>query len=303
MRPTLLILAAGVGSRYGGFKQLEPVGPDGAAILDYTSFDALEAGFDRVVLVIRRESEEIMRQHLSAGLGRRAEFALAFQELEAVPDGLAVPPGRTKPWGTGQAVLAAAAALGERPFVVVNADDYYGREGLAALVRFLESPRPAGGPFEWAMVGFRVGATLPEAGSVSRGLCRQDEEGRLVAIEEIPTIWRDGDGARWREPGGEERTAPADALVSMNLWGFTSQVLPWLGERFEAFLRAGPGPKDEFYLPAAVGEAVTSGQATVRVLPTTDRWCGITSPEDRDRVAAFLRGLIDEGRYPERLWG
>lgn len=302
MGPTLLILAAGVGSRFGGLKQLEPVGPGGAAILDYTCYDALCAGFERVVVVIRRESEEIIRRHLDSGLGRRVAYSLAHQDLEALPRGFVVPEGRSKPWGTGHAVLAAAGLLGEAPFVVANADDYYGRQGLTALSSFLDASPPQAGPARWAMVGYRVGATLPQQGSVSRGLCRQDSSGRLVDIHEIPVLWRAGDGARWRGADGEERVVAGDTLVSMNLWGFTADLLPWLGRCFESFLRADPGPGHELYLPAAVGEAIAAGWATVDVLSTADRWCGLTSPDDRDRVARFLLQLTRQGLYPERLW-
>lgn len=300
MRPSLVILAAGVGARYGGLKQLDPVGPGGAALMDYTIYDALRAGIENVVLVIRRETEDAIRAHLERGAARRAALRFVHQELEALPPGFTAPAGRMKPWGTAHAVLCAAARI-EGSFVVANADDFYGREGLAALAAFLAAPAPAG-PARWAMVGFRLGDTLPAAGAVSRGLCRQDGEGRLAGIEEVLAIERAGDVARWIDAAGVERREPLDTLVSMNLWGFTPALVPLLERSFHAFLGRGPGAKDEIYLPVAVGEAVAAGAARVAVLPEGRRWCGMTSAADRAATAAVLAELVAAGEYPDRLW-
>jgi hypothetical protein len=300
VKPALVVLAAGVGSRYGGLKQLDPVGPGGAALMDYTIYDALRAGVGRVVLVIRRETEDEIRAHVEAGAGRRAEVQLVHQEIGMVPGGFEVPADRSKPWGTGHALLAAAPRI-DGPFVVANADDFYGRRAVAALGRHLE--RTAGArPPQWAMVGYRLADTLPETGAVSRALCVRDGDGWLTGLQEIVAIERAGDGARWVDGAGTERREPLDALVSMNLWGFTPELLDHLERGFGAFLAAGPGARDEYYLPVAVGEAVRAGEARVAVLDAGGRWCGMTSPEDRAATAAVLRELVEAGEYPEALW-
>ena len=301
MRPTLIILAAGVGSRYGGLKQLEPVGPGGATLMDYTIFDAVHAGFTRVVIVVSREAEGEIREHMDRGAATRTEVLYAYQELGALPEGFTVPEDRSKPWGTGQAVLMAAPIL-DGPFVVANADDHYGREAVDALADFLAEPTPISGPVQWGMVGYRLADTLPASGTVSRALCLQDGDGWLVGLQEILAIQRDGDVARWQDADGVGHIRPLDSLVSMNLWGFTPDLLGHLEDGFKEFLAAGPGPKDEFYLPVAVGEAVSAGTARVKVLPEGGRWCGMTSPEDRETTAAVLRDLVEQRVYPEKLW-
>jgi hypothetical protein len=301
MRPTLIILAAGVGSRYGGLKQLEPVGPGGATLMDYTIFDAVHAGFTRVVIVVSREAEAEIREHMDRGAATRTEVLYAYQELGALPEGFTVPEDRSKPWGTGQAVLMAAPYL-DGPFVVANADDHYGRDAVDALADFLAEPTPFSGPVQWGMVGYHLADTLPASGSVSRALCLQDGDGWLVGLQEILAIQRNGDVARWQDADGVGHITPLDSLVSMNLWGFTPDLLGHLEDGFKEFLAAGPGLKDEFYLPVAVGEAVSAGTARVKVLPEGGRWCGMTSPEDREATAAVLRDLVKQRVYPEKLW-
>ncbi len=301
MKPTLVILAAGVGSRYGGLKQLDPVGPGGAALMDYTMYDALQSGFGRVVLVIRRETETEIRAHIEAGAARRMNVDFAFQELAELPEGFVPPAERVKPWGTGHAVLVAAPYL-DGPFVAANADDFYGRRSMAALVRYLGDTVGAEPP-HWAMVGYRLGDTLPASGPVSRALCVQDEDGWLLELQEILAIERAGDSARWQAERGATRIEPLDTLVSMNLWGFTRGLVDHLERGFRGFLEAGPGLKDEYYLPVAVRAAVADRRARVKVLDEGGRWCGMTSPEDRATTAAVLRELVAEGEYPERLWG
>ncbi|MDB4305963.1 NTP transferase domain-containing protein [bacterium] len=301
MRPTLVVLAAGVGSRYGGLKQLDLVGPGGATLMDYTIFDAVRAGFSRVVIVVSRETEAEIREHMDGGAARRTEILYACQELEALPEGYTRPEDREKPWGTGQAVLMAAPLL-DGPFVVANADDYYGREGIAALGDFLAEPTPISGPVQWAMVGYCLADTLPASGSVSRALCLQDKGGWLTGLQEILAIQRNGGVARWEDAGGVGHITPLNALVSMNLWGFTPDLLGYLEDAFKDFLAAGPGPKDEFYLPVAVAEAVRAGTAKVKVLPEGGRWCGMTSREDRETTTAVLRELVGQGVYPDKLW-
>jgi hypothetical protein len=300
VKPSLVILAAGVGSRYGGLKQLDPVGPGGAALMDYTMYDALHSGFERVVLVIRRETEAEIRAHIEAGAARRLEVHFAHQELDRLPEGFAVRGDRSKPWGTGHAVLMAAPYL-EGPFVAANADDFYGRRAVAALARYLGDTAGAELP-HWAMVGYRLGETLPASGRVSRAVCVRDEDGWMLGLKEILAIERVGDSARWQAEGGATRIEPLDTLVSMNLWGFTVSLMGHLERGFRGFLEAGPGPKDEFYLPVAVAEAVRAGAARVKILDEGGRWCGMTSPEDRAATAEVLRELVDAGEYPEQLW-
>ena len=301
MKMTLLVLAAGVGSRYGGLKQLEPVGPGGATLMDYTIFDAVRAGFQQVVIVVSRETEAEIRKHMDGGAARRTEVLYARQELEALPDGFTATEDRSKPWGTGQAVLMAAPIL-DGPFVVANADDHYGREAIAALADFLAQPTPISGPVQWAMVSYRLADTLPPSGSVSRALCLQDKDGWLTGLQEILAIQRNGDVARWVDAGGVGHITPLSTLVSMNLWGFTPDLLGHLEDAFKEFLAAEPGPKDEFYLPVAVAEAVKAGTAKVKVLPEGGRWCGMTSLKDRETTATALRELVGQGVYPEELW-
>ncbi len=300
MKPTLLILAAGVGSRFGGLKQLDPVGPGGAALMDYTMYDALKARFDRVVLVIRRETEAEISDHLARGAAQHLEVHYAFQELDALPPGVDPAKDRVKPWGTGHAVLVASPLL-DGPFVVANADDFYGRRALAALASYLGETEGSDPP-HWAMVGYQLADTLPASGAVSRALCVQDGGGRLVKLQEIPAIERAGGVARWTDADGIAHVQPLQSLVSMNLWGFTTDLTAGLESGFRAFLDAGPGREDEFYLPVAVGEAVREKRAKVQVLDEGGPWCGMTSPADRATTASVLRELVDQGEYPEHLW-
>jgi hypothetical protein len=301
VKPTLVVLAAGIGSRYGGLKQLDKVGPGGATLMDYTIYDALKAGIGRVVVVVQRRTEEEVREHIKAGAGRRVDVSFVHQNLNSVPMGFVVTPGRSKPWGTGQALLAAAPHLENGPFIVANADDFYGREAIESLDDFLENPSPDG-LAHWAMVGFRLGDTLPPAGSVSRALCVQDIDGWLVDLDEIPAITRDGLEAVWEDASGTKHYQPLDSLVSMNLWGFTHELLRHLEKGFVKFLDNNPSVDDEYYLPKAVAYALGTGNARVTVLPSGGRWCGMTSPEDREITVAVLRDLVEQGVYPKNLW-
>jgi len=301
VKPTLVILAAGIGSRYGGLKQLDKVGPGDAALMDYTIYDALKMGIGRVVVVVQRRTEAEVREHIDEGAGSRVEVVYVHQEMSAVPMGFVVTPGRTKPWGTGQALLSAAPHL-EGPFIVANADDFYGREALASLHEFLENPSADDGLAHWAMVGYRLGDTLPPEGRVSRALCVQDIDGWLVGLEEVSAIWREEGEAVWRDNAHKKHHQPLGSLVSMNLWGFTRELLRHLEKGFRTFLDDNPTPTDEYYLPKAVAFALSTGNARVTVLPTGGRWCGMTSPEDREITVDVLRDLVDEGVYPENLW-
>ncbi len=301
-QPLLVILAAGRGSRFGGLKQLEPVGPGGEAILDYTVYDALRAGFGRVVLVVSEETEDRLRSAAGERFGRHLPVDFVRQRIDDLPDGCSLPPGRVKPWGTGQAVLAAR-NLVDRPFAVVNADDFYGAGALDSLGHFLAGD-PGAGPAVYAMVGYELGATLPDDGNtVSRALCRCTRDGWLEQIEEISAIARFGDGGLFEDTAGQSRQVGGDELVSMNIWGFTPAIFPQLNEAFGRFLEhRGVWAGDEFYLSNEVNGLIAGGAAKVKVLGGAGRWCGITNPEDKARVAGILAGLTDQGDYPRELW-
>ena len=301
MKPTLLVLAAGMGSRYGGLKQIDPMGPGGETLLDYSVFDALRAGFDRVVFVIRPDFEEAFRERVVARFVDRIETALVFQSLEMLPPGFAIPPGREKPWGTTHAVLSARVTIAA-PFAMINADDFYGRDSFAVLGRRLATLSAESTAY--AMVGFTLAGTLSEHGTVARGVCRTDACGFLADIQELTGVGRvAGGGIRGAGADGPVELTGAEP-VSMNMWGFTPQVFPQLETGFCEFLtRHGSELKSECYIPVSVGNLVRSGQATCEVLPTTSAWFGATYAEDKAAVQASLRTLVAAGDYPERLWG
>jgi len=294
MSLTLVILAAGMGSRYGGLKQLDAVGPSGETVLDYAVFDAIRSGFDRVVFVIRRDFETQFRTQIGAKYADRIKVDYAFQSLDALPAGLTPPAGRTKPWGTGHAAWCARGAV-SGPFAVINADDFYGRDSFAQLAAFLRSaPAAAGGRSQYASVGFRLANTLSENGAVSRAVFAISAAGQLESLTEHTGIRREQVG-----PGllfsGEE-------IVSMNCWGFSPALFPCLGRRLEEFLRTnGADPKAEFYLPAAVSAMVSAGEAEVKILQTRASWLGVTYREDKPRVMAALAAMARTGEYPAAL--
>ncbi len=300
MKPTLIILAAGIGRRYGGLKQLESVGPAGETIMDFSIYDAVRAGFGRVVFVIRPDMESQFHDTIGRRYEQRVPVAYAYQRLEALPAEVAVPPGRVKPWGTGQAVLSAADIVHE-PFAVANADDFYGAGSFGAISTFLLQPQ-TGAPI-YALVGYALRNTLSESGAVSRAICRCTAEGWLEDIVETHGIERDGTGARRADEQGQARRFVGDETVSMNLWGFVPAFLDELGAAFKRFLRAhSTSPDAELYLPVVVRGALQAGRARVKVLPSTDRWCGMTNPRDKEQVVQFLRGLVEQGVYPRKLW-
>jgi len=301
MKPTLLILAAGMGSRYGGLKQLDPMGPGGETILDYSVFDALRAGFDRVVFVIRRDFEREFRERIVARFDRHVDVALAFQSLDALPAGFSVPPGREKPWGTTHAILCAREAVAA-PFAAINADDFYGRDAFAVLGRRLaESPVDS---TAYCMVGFTLANTLSEHGSVARGVCRTDGRGFLADIRELKQISRTAAGGVENVADGVAERLTGREPVSMNMWGFTPRIFPQLEESFRRFLAAHAAePKSECYIPLTVGDLVKTGAATCEVLPTDAQWFGVTYVEDRPVVQASIAALVQAGEYPARLWG
>lgn len=299
-KPTLVVLAAGMGSRYGGLKQVDPVGPHGELIIDYSVYDALRAGFAKVVFVIRREIEADFRACIGSRFEGRVATGYVYQELDRLPAGHAVPPGRVKPWGTGHAVWMARDAVHE-PFGVINADDFYGRHAYAALAGFLRTAADTQ-PARYAMVGFVMDKTLSEHGHVARGLCVH-RGGTLASVTEITHLVRTPDGARGVDPAGQPVQCTGQELVSMNLWGFTPSLFPHLEREFAVFLAArGQDAKSEFYLPGAVSSLIEQRAAEVAVLSTPDRWFGVTYREDKAAVQAAVRELIRQGVYPEALW-
>ena len=300
-RPALVVLAAGMGSRYGGLKQIDPVGPHGEAVLDYSVFDARRAGFGSVVFVIRRDIERPFRETVGRRFEDRIEVRYAFQELTSLPRGFAVPAGRTKPWGTGHAVLSARPQVVE-PFAVINADDFYGADSYRQLAKFLTTP-PAAGPETYAMVGFELGRTLSEHGTTARGLCTVNAAGCLQSVQELTAIERTAEGVRNRDPDGSFRPLSAAATVSLNCWGFQPTFFERLEEGFRHFFSENAiSTKAEFYLPFAVDALIQSGAARVQVLPTQANWFGVTYREDRAVVVESIHQLVREGAYPASLW-
>jgi len=295
--PTLLVLAAGMGSRYGGLKQIDPVGPGGETIIDYSIYDALRAGFGKLVFVIRKDIEEPFKQIVGARFEKRIAVEYVFQELDELPPGFKVPQGRTKPWGTAHAILMAAGAIHE-PFAVINADDFYGAEGYRALAQQLQS-----GTADYAMVGFVLRNTLSEFGSVARGVCQVSAGGFLEGVVEFANIQRDGELARNTDATGHVTMLTGNEVVSMNMWGFASRIFEQLREHFQKFIELkGSDARSECYIPSVVNELVRSGLEQVRILRTNDAWFGVTYREDHPRVVESIGRLIRDGVYPERLW-
>jgi len=299
---TLVVMAAGIGSRYGGLKQIDPVGPGGEAVLDYSVFDARRAGFGQVVFVIRREIERDFRSVLGRRFEARMDVRYVFQKLDRLPAGFSVPAGRQKPWGTGHALLCATEVV-DGPCAVINADDFYGAESYRVLGEFLSTPPAPAGSDTFAMVGYRLRNTLSDHGTVARGVCGTDANGFLATIEELTAIEKLPGGARNQEADGRYRALTGEEIVSMNFWGFLPTIGHYLRQSFVAFLEAHRDhPKAEFYIPYAVNELITQGKARIRVLPTTASWFGVTYREDRPIVIENIRALIRAGAYPEHLW-
>lgn len=282
-----------MGSRYGGLKQIDAVGPSGETILDFSVYDASRAGFGQIVFVIRRDIEDAFRQSIGARFEQRIPVKYVFQEIDDLPPGFTVPAGRTKPWGTTQAVLAAAEVIHE-PFAVINADDFYGQESFQSLSRHLQTESSG-----YAMIGFILRNTLSEFGSVARGISAVDENGYLASVVEVTGIERDS--GEIKAAGGIRLSG--DEIVSMNMWGFTPRVFDQLRAYFESFLEANSlDQRAECYLPNAVNSLIHSGESRVRVLPTSEAWFGVTYREDRPRVVESIGRLVSSGVYPERLW-
>ena len=296
MQPTLLVLAAGMGSRYGGLKQMDGVGPNGEIIMDYSINDAIRAGFGKVVFVIRHSFEQEFKAKINAEhFGNRIQVEYVFQELDYLPEGFKVPEGREKPWGTNHAILMAKDVIHE-PFAIINADDFYGRDAFQVIGDHLRTLEGTKG--QYCMVGYRLENTLSENGTVSRGVCQVDEKCLLVGMTERTSIGRTPNGIEYKDTDGSMHPLPADATVSMNLFGFTPDYFVESEKLFVTWLRDnGSEMKSEFYIPFAVNTFINSGYATMRVLKTTAQWFGVTYKEDRPMVVARLAKLHEQGVY------
>jgi NDP-sugar pyrophosphorylase family protein len=297
---SLVIMAAGLGSRYGGIKQLEPVGPGGEIIMDYSIYDAIEAGFDKVVFIIRKELESDFKEVIGNRIEKRIKVEYVFQELDALPHGIEKPEGRTKPWGTGQAVLSCKDAVKE-PFAVINADDYYGKEAFQKIYKFLKSDFYDEN--QYCMAGFILGNTLSDNGAVTRGVCKTDK-GVLKDITEISEIIREGDHAIAKDSTGKVVTLNLDSVVSMNMWGFKQGLFESLERGFTDFLYrlAENKLKKEYLLPEAVGELIHNNFVEISVLKTSGCWFGVTYKEDKEAVKSSFQALVKQGLYPAKLF-
>ena len=306
-KPILVVMAAGMGSRYGGLKQIDPVGNQGEAILDFSLFDAHAAGFETAVIIIK----EAIRKDFMDTVGKRLEkcpmeIRYAYQELDKIPEGFTVPAERTKPWGTCHAIMCAKEAIDGAPFAVINADDYYGKSAFRTIYNALEKAAD-GDKYDFCMVGYLLGNTVTENGSVARGICETDGNGLLTTIAEQTRIETYEGGIHYTEDGGETWVdVPANTVVSMNMWGYTPGMLDELEARFPAFLEKAlvENPaKAEFFLPLAVEQLLREEKATVKVLESPDKWYGVTYAADKPQIVAALKGMTEQGLYPDGLWG
>ncbi len=300
MKPTLFVLAAGMGSRYGGLKQLDGLGPHGETIMDYSIYDALKAGFGKVVFVIRKDFEQDFRDKVLSKYEGHIPTEVVFQSIDALPEGYKAPEGRVKPWGTNHAILMGADAIRE-PFAVINADDYYGTDAFRVIAE--ELSRPHTRPGDYCMVGFRVGNTLTEHGSVSRGVCTAVDGKLTDVVERTAIAYDDQHRIAFKDENGVTCYLAPNTPVSMNFWGFTPDYFDFSKREFIKFLDARGGEeKSEYYIPSAVNTLIQSGEATVKLLDTTSRWFGVTYAEDRPSVVAQFAALHDAGIYPDRLF-
>lgn len=300
---TLVIMAAGIGSRFGGgIKQLEPVGPNGEIIMDYSIHDALEAGFNDIVFIIRKDLEKDFKEVIGDRIAKKAKVSYAFQEMDDLPEGFSKPEGRKKPWGTGQAILVCKDII-KNPFVVINADDYYGKEAFAKVHNYLVQDKEKNSMLDFCMAGFILSNTLSENGGVTRGVCQVDENDMLTGVIETHDITKGEDGAQIPDGNGGYQTIDGNSRVSMNMWGFTPEILEELEKGFSIFLEnlTPDDIKSEYLLPTIVDQLIQSKKAQVKVLETKDRWFGVTYKEDKQVVVDSFRRLIEEGVYASPL--
>ena len=303
-KPVLVIMAAGMGSRYGGLKQIDPIDEQGHIIMDFSIYDAIRAGFEKVIFVIKRENEKDFKEVIGRRMEERIQVEYVFQELDALPEGYSVPEGRTKPWGTAHAVLSCYGKV-DGPFAIINADDYYGREGFQVIYDYLSNHQDDD-KYRYAMVGYILENTLTDNGSVARGVCVTDENQFLVKINERTQIEKRDGGAAYTEDGGNTWISiPTGSIVSMNMFGFSESILEELHAGFPKFLDANlpVNPlKCEYFIPTVVDELLKSGKATVKVLHSSDKWYGVTYKEDKAVVVQAVRDMKAKGLYPEKLW-
>ena len=303
-KPALVVMAAGMGSRYGGLKQIDPIDREGHIIMDFSIYDAVKAGFGKVIFIIKKENEADFKAAIGDRISEQIETEYVFQDLHNFPEGYEVPDGRVKPWGTGHAVLSCLDVI-DGPFAVVNADDYYGQNAFRMAYDFLTSHQDDE-KYHYMMVGYMLENTLTENGHVARGVCETDENGFLTGIHERTRIEKRADGPAYTEDDGATWTAlPQESIVSMNMWGFTESILQELKARFSVFLDENleKNPlKCEYFLPFVVDELLSEGKADVRVLKSLDRWYGVTYKEDKEVVVKAIQGLKDKGLYPQKLW-
>ena len=303
MKPTLLLLAAGMGSRYGGLKQLDGLGPNGETIMDYSIYDAIKAGFGKIVFVIRKDFEQEFRDKVLSKYEGHIPAELCFQALDDLPEGFSVPEGRVKPWGTNHAVLMAKDIIKE-PFCVINCDDFYNRDSFMVIGKYLAN-LPEGAKNDYTMVGFRVGNTLSDNGTVARGICAKDENDNLTTVVERTEIMRVNGAVSYKDENGEWVAVDDNTPVSMNMWGFTPDYFEYSEEYFKEFLS---DPKNienlkaEFFIPLMVNKLITEHTATVKVLDTTSKWFGVTYAADRQATVDRIQTLVDEGVYPAKLF-
>ena len=303
MAVSLVIMAAGLGSRYGGSKQVDGIGPNGEILMEYSIHDALEAGFNKIVFIIRKDIEEEFREVIGNRIEKVAEVEYVFQDLQDLPEGFTCPPERTKPWGTNHAVMMGDGVINE-PFAVINCDDFYGRDSFQVMGKYLAA-LPDGSKNTYAMVGFRVGNTLSESGTVSRGICGTDENQLLTSDVERTKIQRMDGEVKYIDDNGEWTATPDTTPVSMNFWGFTPDYFAYSNEFFKTFLsdpKNMENLKSEFFIPLMVDKLISDKTATVKVLDTNSKWFGVTYPEDRQEVVDKIQALVDAGEYPEKLF-
>lgn len=304
MKPVLVIMAAGMGSRYGGLKQIDPVDEQGHIIIDFSIFDAVKAGFEKVVFIIKKEDEADFKECIGDRMSKKMDVSYVYQDLHNLPEGFTVPEGRVKPWGTGHAIASCLGKV-DGPFAVINADDYYGQHAFETIYNYLNTHEDDE-QYRYTMVGYVLENTLTDHGHVARGVCETDEQGYLVGIHERTRIEKRGEGAAYTEDDGKTWTEiPKGSTVSMNMWGFSKSILEELENRFAAFLKENleSNPlKCEYFLPTVVGELLEEEKATVEVLKSSDRWYGVTYKEDKEVVVEAVKNFKKEGLYPDKLW-
>jgi len=303
VKPTLVVMAAGMGSRYGGLKQIDPVGPNGEIIMEYSIYDAIKAGFSKVVFIIKKEIEDTFREVIGKKIEGFVDVEYVYQRLENIPQGFSVPEGRTKPWGTGHAVMCAKNAV-KTPFAVINADDFYGANTYKLLNNFLSSNQDVEDKYKYCMVGFVIENTLTENGHVARGVCNVDMDGNLIDIHERTKIMKFGDETKYTEDEKNWITIPKASIVSMNTWGFNQSIFKELEEGFPTFLEMNKDKilKAEYFLPSVIDNLIRTGNTDVKVLPTTDKWYGVTYKEDKPIVKKSIGEMVLAKQYPQLLW-